>query len=207
MRRFKSGLGRSLLLMTLLAMPLLATRASGVDTSKFQTKSLLEQYKDEQKLCSKWLQDSSCCTPDERSPLLIRYFDQKERTKYKLHFKDGKPYLDGKMLPHLTADEDPKSNVDYQYTMDLKGNIYVYADGPLAACRIHHASFVDGKPVAGAGHLRIQKGVFTYVDNCSGHYHPSDAMLDQVLEVLKEKGATVKEKNYYGGKAMAPYRH
>jgi hypothetical protein len=206
MRQFKGGLGRSLLLMTLLA-TLPATQAFGVDTGKFQTKSLLEQYKDEEKVCTKWQQDSECCTADEVSPLLIRYLDQKERAKYELHFKNGKPYLNGKMLPHLTADENPNSEVDYQYTMDPKGNIYVFQDGPLAACRIHHSSFVDGKQVAAAGHIKIEKGVFMYADNCSGHYHPSDPMLDQFLAVLKENGATVKEKNYYGGKAMAPYRH
>jgi hypothetical protein len=207
MRRFKGGLGRSLLLMTLLAMPLLATRAFGVDTSKFQTASLLEQYRGEQNVCTKWQQDSECCTADQHAPLLIRYFNQKERMKYKLQFKNGHPYLDGKMLPHLIADEDPNSEVDYQYTMDPKGNIYIYQDGPLAACRIHHSSFVDGKQVAGAGHLKIEKGEIMYIDNCSGHYHPSDPMLDQVVEVLKEHDVTVKEKNYYGGKSMAPYRH
>lgn len=206
MRRLEGGLGRPLLWVGLL-IPLLATQGLAVDTSQFQTKGLLEKYQDEHKICNKWLQESGCCEEGAFSPLMVRYFDEEERKAYKLNFKDGKVYLNGQMLPHLTPDEDPNSEIDYMYTMDKKGNLYVYENGPLASCRVHHSSFVDGEPVTGAGHFRIQQGEITYASNCSGHYHPTDLLLDQVLEVLNKNGVEVKEKHYYGGKPMKQYRY
>lgn len=206
MRRLEGRLGRPLL-WAWLVIPILTTQGWAVDTSKFQTKALLEKYVDEHAVCNKWLEESGCCEAGNMAPLMIRYLDEEERKEYKLNFKDGKVYLNGQMLPHLTADEDPNSEIDYMYTMDKKGNIYVYEHGPLASCRFHHSSFVEGDAVTGSGHFRIQQGEITYASNCSGHYHPPDVLLDQVLEVLTESGVEVKEKHYYGGKPMKQYRY
>lgn len=208
MRQFEGGLWRtSLLILGMFIMPFLATQAFGADMSKFETKEMLEKYLDEHRVCNKWLQESGCCKEKDRTPLMIRYLNEEERLDYKLEIKEGKAYLRGRMLPHLTADEDPNSEVNYMYSMDLKGNIYVNEDGPLAGCRFHHSSLVAGEPVTGTGHFKIQQGVINYASNCSGHYHPPDVLLDQVLEVLKENGVTVKEKHYYGGKPMKRYRY
>jgi len=208
MKQPEGELGRTLsLILGMLIMPLLATQALGVDTSKFKTKALLEKYVDEHKVCNKWLEESGCCKEKDRTPLMIRYLNEEERLNYKLEIKDGKAYVGGRMLPHLTPDEDPNSEINYMYSMDPKGNIYLFENGPLASCRFHHSSLVNGDAVAGAGHFKIQQGVINYASNCSGHYHPSDDLLDQVLEVLRENGVSVKEKHYYGGKPMKRYRY
>lgn len=208
MRQPQSKLRRTLTLaLGMLIMPLLVTQAFGVDVSKFETKALLEKYNDEHKVCNGWLQESGCCKEKDRTPLMIRYLSEEEREAYKLEFKDGKAYVGGRMLPHLTADEDPNSEINYMYTMDVKGNIFLFENGPLASCRFHHSSLVSGEPVTGAGHFEIQKGVINYASNCSGHYHPPDVLLDQVIDVLKENGVKVGKKHYYGGKPMKRYRY
>lgn len=51
----------------------------------------------------------------------------------------------------------------------------------------HHSSFPSGKPVIFAGHLTIEKGKLTEVDNLSGHYKPTETHLLKFLSILKKK--------------------
>ena len=154
--KLKRELRRTLILtLGVLVMPLLSTQAFGVDISKFKTKALLEKYNDEHKVCNGWLQESGCCKEKDRTPLMIRYLSEEERSDYKLEIKEGKAYVGGRMLPHLTPDEDPNSEINYMYSMDTKGNIFLFENGPLASCRFHHSSLVAGEPVTGAGHFEI----------------------------------------------------
>lgn len=182
--------------------------ALAADGAKFETRELLEKYQGEERVCTNWQEaEQGCCKASQGNPLLIRYLSEEERQEYKLKIVDGVAHLNGSQLPHLHPEEDPKTEREYIFAMDADGQIYIIENSPLTACRFHHSSFVGGGPVAGAGHITIRDGRIISVNNFSGHYHPPDKLLDQVLSVLKEKNVKVKRIEYFGKAPIEPYRH
>lgn len=53
----------------------------------------------------------------------------------------------------------------------------------------HHSSFLGGKPVAGAGEMKVEHGRLVEIDDNSGHYTPHGEFLNQVLVQLQRDGA------------------
>lgn len=53
---------------------------------------------------------------------------------------------------------------------------------------VRHSSISHGRPVLGAGALKIQNGNLTYIDAESGHYQPKPNALFQVITILNNKG-------------------
>ncbi|MQA81013.1 MAG: hypothetical protein GEV10_21440 [Streptosporangiales bacterium] len=72
------------------------------------------------------------------------------------------------------------------FVMDRHGNIY--ASNDHAVGRFHHSSFLGGRPVAGAGELRVEEGVLKIISDKSGHYRPPPECMRRVAEVLKAAG-------------------
>ncbi len=78
-------------------------------------------------------------------------------------------------------------NKEYMYCITLDKKLIV----TIAEGNIRHTSISRGKPVLGAGSLKIKGGKLVYIDNNSGHYRPVPEILCQVLMILKEKGAII----------------
>ena len=211
-RLLPSGYGAWLMFLVLsLSLPFGDVREDAVaaDGSQLDTKQLLEKYEGEERVCTQWQEaEQGCCKASHGNPLLIKYLSEDEQEAYKLEIVDGAAYLGGKKLPHLDADEDPETVREYIFSMDTEGQIYIKENSPLSACRFHHSSFVAGGPVAGAGHMKIRQGKIISVNNFSGHYHPPDKLLDQVLAVLKKNNVRgIETIEYFGKKPIHPYRH
>lgn len=70
--------------------------------------------------------------------------------------------------------------------MDEHGNLY--ASNYQEVGKLHHSSFLAGRPVAGAGEIAVRNGVPELLSRKSGHYLPSDEHQQQVRSVLAEQG-------------------
>jgi hypothetical protein len=113
--------------------------------------------------------------------LQMKFFSTKEIEKskiivYKGSFKEAV----SKLLANLND-----KNKEYIYILSLDKKLIVTEGGDL----VRHTSLSYGKPVLGAGSLRIENGNLVYIDVESGHYQPTPEMLHQVLQILKDNGA------------------
>jgi hypothetical protein len=72
------------------------------------------------------------------------------------------------------------------FVMDRSGNLYASLEQKVGY--LHHSSFLRGANVVGAGELEAYEGRLVLVTNQSGHYRPTPAMNDRVVETLEERG-------------------
>jgi hypothetical protein len=82
------------------------------------------------------------------------------------------------------------SSERYLFSIDVTGEIYVAEEKG----GISHSSFTCGKPVLGAGLLKVSEGLLISLALESGHYMPSIEIGYQILKILEEKGATFPDK-------------
>lgn len=85
----------------------------------------------------------------------------------------------------------------YIFVMDKDGNIYAAPKETVG----HHSAFLSGRPVAAAGHIGVQNGRVTLINNQSGHYQPTKDYMLQFEKELKKRNAdlsqlTAANKNY-----------
>ena len=75
------------------------------------------------------------------------------------------------------------------FIIDLSKDLYLeaYKEG------VWHTSLSCGKPILGAGLLQIEQGIIKVIAFESGHYLPSGKQNFQVLQILREKGACIKD--------------
>lgn len=70
----------------------------------------------------------------------------------------------------------------FNYVVDFQKNILLSASGK-------HTLLSKGKPVFGAGELRVRDGLITEINALSGHYLPSADDMLQSIRLFKEQGA------------------
>ena len=113
--------------------------------------------------------------------------------KSKTCIKDGKFYF--------TYGQEKLANFDEKndsiYVIGKKGILYVQNDFNGHFDRLQHSFFLKskptkelygyGKPVACGGHLNIVDGKITFINNCSGHYHPTLKQLKLVVKYFHQK--------------------
>lgn len=166
------------------------------------TVALRDKYVGENERCTQGQRETLCCIPGDGKDRTVQYLSVEERKQYVLELVEGKLIQGGRPLPHLEQGADPNTEVEYLYSMDAQGVVYIKPASPALTCKFHHSSFVAGAPVAGAGQIKVRQGKATFIDNCSGHYRPSDELMDQVLSVLRQNNVEVERIRYYGGRRM-----
>ena len=147
-------------------------------TPKFKTKPLGSEYVGEHLQPGTW----------HGEPSRVRYLDATEREAYLITVRDGKLYdASGGAFDTAAATSLHRGgSARAIFVMDGEGNIYASMHHSYG--RFHHSSLVAGEPVAAAGEITVENGVLTAISRKSGHYRPSEALLDQVLELLKRRG-------------------
>ncbi|MFK8103248.1 MAG: hypothetical protein AB8G15_12010 [Saprospiraceae bacterium] len=106
-------------------------------------------------------------------------------------------------LTYKTADgKNAALNTDKHFSHEKQGfaafvldeagklSLFNHSDGSDG---IKHSTFSKGKPVIGAGELRIENGKLTHLTAHSGHYKPRAADLANVLRALASQGLNVAE--------------
>jgi hypothetical protein len=69
----------------------------------------------------------------------------------------------------------------------ISPDMEMYAGEPVFQ-KFHHSSFLQGRPVLGAGTIEVKKGTLLKVTNASGHYRPDLSRHYNTLLFLKRKG-------------------
>ena len=75
------------------------------------------------------------------------------------------------------------------FVMDKSGNLYVSLEHSVG--QLHHSSLLAGSDVAGAGEIQVDSGSLKVLTDKSGHYKPSSAMNDRVINELQSQGANL----------------
>ncbi|HST67716.1 MAG TPA: hypothetical protein VLM05_21275, partial [Mycobacteriales bacterium] len=57
----------------------------------------------------------------------------------------------------------------------------------------HHSSLLGGKPVSAAGELEVRNGELVRLTDQSGHYRPTQAMTQQMVQRLRDAGIPIRD--------------
>jgi hypothetical protein len=146
------------------------------------TKGILERYKGEEVPGNSVWGGSA-----------VKYLNESERGVYQITIKDGKLYdSDGNLFDTSSGGSvhspgDPRAI----YVVDKDGNLY--ASNEQIVGQFHHSSFMAGGDVAGAGELKVVNGQLELITDSSGHYQPTQAMTDQVVQYLRARGVNISD--------------
>jgi hypothetical protein len=129
----------------------------------------------------------------------ITYLNESDISKHQLEIKDG--IFVSSVDKSAVTYERPKQ--EYLFVINLKNELIVIEGSES----IRHSSMSLGRPVLGAGSLKIHNGKITYIDAESGHYQPTPIALLQAIELLEKQGAilkysTIQVKYYDNGKEI-----
>lgn len=108
--------------------------------------------------------------------LIVQYFSEAERTPFELRVEDG----------IVMQGTEPFDTLAFT-GKEAKFGAFVVQDNRIFAIEhkvnnIHHTSMANGKPVDGAGMIKVEQGHVTEITNLSGHYKPT---LDEFYETIK----------------------
>ena len=124
-------------------------------------------------------------------PRTVHYMDAAEREMHRVAVVDGTlHWSDGSILDTTAASThwSPQAGKAI-FVMDRDGNLFVSLEQDVG--RLHHSSLLAGQPVAGAGELAVQDGRLQLVTRASGHYRPTVAQQQAVLDELARQGLDV----------------
>jgi hypothetical protein len=129
--------------------------------------------------------------PTVRLGKVVEYFSLERQEKHRLFVRDGllRRVLDGMAFDTRSASTHWSGQGRAKFVMDEHGNLYASLAQEVG--RLHHSSFLAGKPVAAAGELEVRDGIPLIVTRKSAHYKPTLEMLLQVREMFREQGIDV----------------
>jgi len=117
----------------------------------------------------------------------VMYLDETQRQAFKATVRDGLLCAaDGSPFDSRQATTSGEVTGRAIYVMDHDGNLFLSNKAGIAD--FQHTSFLAGQPVAAAGDIRVENGVIKEISRSSGHYRPSEELLDQVVDRLLSDG-------------------
>lgn len=109
----------------------------------------------------------------------VDYLEEESLNNHELIIENGFLKKKDKKLANLCDD-----SKEFIYALSLDKKLFVIESGN----RIRHTSLTQGKPVLGAGSIKIKNGIITFIDAESGHYQPTPFSLVCALSALHELG-------------------
>lgn len=122
---------------------------------------------------------------------LIMYLGPKERERYEVIPQNGKfIYKQTALLVDTTEGSDTEGSGEspWIFVMSTLKKLYV---GKKLRGTFQHSSFLAGGATSAAGKLTVQDGVLKTIWPYSGHYHPTEQNLSEMLNFLKENGVDI----------------
>jgi hypothetical protein len=121
-------------------------------------------------------------------PKTVRKMDADELEAHRLFVRDGKLYRasDGTPFDTAAASTAHSGGGKAMFVMDRHGNLY--ASNTQIVRELHHSSFLGGADVAGAGEIKVTDGVLDEMTRKSGHYKPTEAHNENVIDELGRQG-------------------
>ncbi|KAG6427510.1 hypothetical protein SASPL_111756 [Salvia splendens] len=118
----------------------------------------------------------------------IKYLGPMEREHYEYEVLDGKILhkLSGKPLDTSQGSKGSK----WIFVMSTFKRLYI---GEKRKGLFHHSSFLAGGATLAAGRLTAEHGVLKCISAYSGHYKPTDDILNSFLSFLEESGVNLNE--------------
>lgn len=193
-----------------------ATKSAAASTAQQTTRKLGEKYKE--------LKDAvaEANGPPKTIPMIQNYRGEqvgesilgKTKVKYLESDLDRAPYFaqvkDGKIIrqdgenfgPWDPAQKPNSMLVKARANHNIDSAIYVLNEegrllvnpAPIQG-KFHHSSFMAGQPVRGAGEIQMDRtGKVLSISNSSGHYAPSEEVLNRTISELKAMGIPLREK-------------
>ncbi|XP_055807356.1 IQ domain-containing protein IQM3-like [Solanum dulcamara] len=118
----------------------------------------------------------------------IKYLGPQEREHYEYVVAEGK------ILHNLTGNHLDTTNgvpgAKWIFVMSTSKRLYA---GEKKKGLFHHSSFLAGGATFAAGRLVVKDGILKSISAYSGHYRPTDDILDSFLSFLKENGVNLDE--------------
>jgi hypothetical protein len=144
----------------------------------------------DEKLLKKYEGESDPNNPNRAFyPDTVKYMSPEEREAKRL-FVDGEGNLrsakDGSLFNTGNASTAWSGQGRAIFVADGHGNIYASLEQTVG--HTHHSSLLGGDPVAGAGEIQVRDGKLVAMTDQSGHYQPSSAANDRVLQSLRDQG-------------------
>jgi hypothetical protein len=131
-----------------------------------------------------------------------------------LQLQEGQraPYLATIAGGELAAESVTATNMEYAFVLAPDGAFYAGPKKTSGPLRLHHSSFLAGRPVKCAGvffcatNVGEHKRKITYVKDYSGHYQPGIPEILRLKERLVELGEGAIELRFYGTGHVAKYQ-
>lgn len=133
------------------------------------------------------------CSRSTLKKELIKYLGPKEREHYEVIPENGKlVYKQTGLLVDTTEGSDTEGSGEspWIFVMSTLKKLYV---GKKLRGTFQHSSFLAGGATSAAGKLTVQDGVLKVIWPYSGHYHPTEQNLSELLNFLKENGIDVSD--------------
>lgn len=131
------------------------------------------------------------CSRSTLKKELIKYLGPKEREHYEVIPENGKlVYKETGLLVDTTEGSDTEGSGEspWIFVMSTLKKLYV---GKKLRGTFQHSSFLAGGATSAAGKLTVQDGVLKVIWPYSGHYHPTEQNLSELLNFLKENGIDI----------------
>jgi uncharacterized protein YukE len=122
----------------------------------------------------------------------VEYLDDAGRESYRVIPRDGKLVdVNGQPFDTSAGATHWSGGGKAIYVMDEQGNIY--ASNYQAVGKFHHSSLLGGNPVSAAGELEVRGGEVVGITDQSGHYMPTRAMTQQMVDRLRNAGIAIRD--------------
>ena len=117
---------------------------------------------------------------------VIRFHPQYLHTALKVQMIDNNRLIPSDQFPPLLNQEirnlPPHEEIALIYVIDQDNNIFIHKKYDN---KVHHSSFLDGKPVKSAGDITLNNRFnITSIGDHSGHYSPTNSY-EQVVKTMK----------------------
>ncbi len=125
----------------------------------------------------------------------VTYLDDQARRQYRVILSQQGTFMYPEMQP----------DTPYIFVLDKNDRLYAAS---MKVNQFHHSSFLSGRPVKAAGVFTLDpNNKLRSISNASGHYHPNDAQMVNILKYLQTRNVALESVFLELKEVEKPTRH